>query len=100
MIGRGADILRAYRAGDVAVNLAVVGLFAPSVPATGRTVRVGPYDATATGNTLTQAMAAGHIADLSDLRRVVVNSFGLETFEPGAGEPWQVSYDRYLAYVD
>jgi rhamnulokinase len=38
---------------------------------TGRTVIVGPYEATAIGNGLVQAMALGHLNDLSDMRRVI-----------------------------
>ena len=39
--------------------------------ATGRRVVVGPYEATALGNALVQAMAAGDVRDLAELRQIV-----------------------------
>jgi len=50
--------------------------------ATGCTVHAGPVEATAIGNVLLQARSAGLIADLADLRRVVRDSFPIETFTP------------------
>jgi len=64
--------------------------------ATGRNVRVGPYEATAIGNTLTQAIAAGDLSDLNELRTVVANSFEVQLYEPQASESWLAAYDRYL----
>jgi rhamnulokinase len=49
---------------------------------TGRLVVAGPTEATAAGNALTQALGAGDIASLDDLRDVVKNSFSVETFRP------------------
>jgi sugar (pentulose or hexulose) kinase len=49
---------------------------------TGRRVVAGPAEATAAGNALTQAMGAGDIASLEDLRDVVARSFSVETFLP------------------
>src|SRR5205814_6628082 len=43
--------------------------------ATGRRVIVGPYEATAMGNALVQAMATSEVRDVSHLRRIVANSF-------------------------
>jgi rhamnulokinase len=54
--------------------------------ATGRRVVVGPYEATASGNALVQAMAAGEIRDHAELRRVVANSFELTTYQPRSGD--------------
>ena len=48
----------------------------------GRQVVAGPVEATALGNVLVQARAAGELADLAELRRVVAESFPLERFEP------------------
>ena len=64
--------------------------------ATGRTVLVGPFEATAIGNTLAQAIAAGDLADLNELRTVVANSFDLQLYEPLSADSWLVAYDRYL----
>jgi rhamnulokinase len=49
---------------------------------TGRRVVVGPYEATAMGNALVQAMATGEISDLRELRRIVENSAEVITYEP------------------
>lgn len=53
--------------------------------ALGRKVITGPVEATAAGNILAQAIAAGEISGINAARQVVRNSFALETFEPDAG---------------
>ena len=65
--------------------------------ATGRRVVVGPYEATALGNALVQAMAAGDVRDLNDLRRIVAGSFDLTTFEPTGSADWDHAAERFLA---
>lgn len=50
--------------------------------AIGRPVIVGPYEATAIGNALVQALGAGRVKDLAHLRAIVRNSFELTRFEP------------------
>lgn len=64
--------------------------------ATGRTVVAGPSEATAAGNVLVQAMGAGELSGLAQLRAVIRDSFELQT-TPGAGisSGWQDAYDRY-----
>ena len=52
--------------------------------ATGRQVIAGPSEATAIGNILVQAIAAGELTDLSEGRDVVRRSFELERFVPEA----------------
>ena len=52
--------------------------------ATGRRVIAGPTEATALGNSLTQAMGTGMITSLEELRSVVRASFRLEEFAPRA----------------
>ena len=64
--------------------------------ATGRTVVAGPAEATAAGNILVQAMGAGEIEDLRALRRVVRESFYLETVEPRPDPAWDRAYERFL----
>ena len=49
---------------------------------TGCTVVAGPSEATAAGNALTQAMGAGEITDLEEVREVVRRSFEVEEFRP------------------
>jgi len=67
--------------------------------ATGKTVCVGPYEATAVGNTLTQALAAGQITNLDELRGIVADSFDLTTYQPSATDSWQMAYVRYNGLV-
>jgi rhamnulokinase len=50
--------------------------------ATGRRVVAGPAEATAIGNLLVQAMGAGELAGIEEIRAVVRRSFAIETFEP------------------
>jgi rhamnulokinase len=63
--------------------------------ALGRPVIVGPFEATAIGNALTQAMGAGHVKDLAHLRRIVAASFAPRTFQPDATELYRAQAERY-----
>jgi rhamnulokinase len=63
--------------------------------ATGRRVVVGPYEATAMGNVLVQAMALGQVRDLPHLRRIVAGSNALVTYEPSASADWNGAFDRF-----
>jgi len=65
--------------------------------ATGRRVVAGPSEATAIGNILVQAMGAGEIEGLSQLRAVVRRSFAPVTIEPqkDTQRDWERAYDRY-----
>jgi rhamnulokinase len=64
--------------------------------ASGRTVIAGPVEATALGNVLVQAMAAGQLASLAEGRALVRRSFPTRTFEPGERSAWDEVYGRYL----
>jgi rhamnulokinase len=48
----------------------------------GREVIAGPVEATALGNVLVQARAAGELGSLSDMRTVAAASSARQTFEP------------------
>jgi rhamnulokinase len=61
--------------------------------ACGRRVVVGPVEATAIGNTLVQAMAAGQIRDLPALRQCVASSCDLKVYEPTSD--WAAAYQRF-----
>lgn len=67
--------------------------------ATGRRVIVGPFEATATGNALVQAMATGNVADLAELRRIVARSFELVTYEPANESAWDDAFSRYVSLI-
>ena len=60
-----------------------------------RRVITGPVEATAAGNILAQAIAAGEISGINTARQVIRNSFALETFEPDADSA--AAYDREFA---
>jgi rhamnulokinase len=64
--------------------------------ATNRRVIAGPVEATAIGNVLIQAIALGDVKSLTSLRRIVRDSFALQTYQPRLAEDWQPAYDRFL----
>ena len=63
--------------------------------ATGRAVNVGPIEATAVGNILTQAMGTGHVSDPAHLRRLVASTFHPETCTPRDPKAWEEPYRRF-----
>jgi rhamnulokinase len=63
--------------------------------ATGRTILAGPVEATAIGNLLIQAIAAGALQNLHDLRETVARSFPLETFQPAKDTAWENAWQRF-----
>ncbi|MBV0923986.1 rhamnulokinase [Halomicroarcula limicola] len=64
--------------------------------ATDRPVTAGPVEATAVGNVLTQAVAAGTLPDVATGRRLVESSFETATYEP-TGEDWAETKERVAA---
>ncbi len=58
-------------------------------------VITGPVEATALGNVLIQARAAGEIGSLAEIRSIVKNSFELKTYEPKHTANWQAAYERF-----
>ena len=64
--------------------------------AIGMTVVAGPSEATAIGNILLQAMAAGLVKDKSEMRQIVSNSVELELFAPDKNNLWDKQYEEYL----
>ncbi|WP_437186679.1 rhamnulokinase [Planctomicrobium sp. SH668] len=67
--------------------------------ACGKRVIAGPVEATALGNVLTQARAAGEIGSLQEIRSLVKASSELEVFEPQDKELWEEAYQRYRKLV-
>lgn len=63
--------------------------------ATGRRVVVGPYEATAIGNALVQAMAIGQVRDLAHLRRIVAASSDLVVHQPTHTSDWDTAAERF-----
>ena len=67
---------------------------------TGRRVIAGPAEATAVGNILVQAMGAGELANLDELRAVVRGSFELTAVEPHPSAEWDCAYERYRTLAE
>jgi rhamnulokinase len=61
-----------------------------------RTVVTGPVEATALGNVMVQAIAAGQLPDLAAGRRAIAASISQQTFEPGLSEAWQAAFARFV----
>jgi sugar (pentulose or hexulose) kinase len=62
--------------------------------AIGKKVIAGPIEATATGNILMQAKAAGQIKSLGELREIVRNSFELKEYQPRDSKVWDERYEK------
>jgi len=75
-----------------------------------RPVIAGPVEATAIGNIMVQAIAAGEVgrcaacgsagvspASLAQAREIIAASFPTTTYEPGPIAGWDEAYQRYLA---
>ncbi|CAE7409301.1 rhaB, partial [Symbiodinium sp. CCMP2456] len=64
--------------------------------ATGRTVKLGPSEATALGNALVQAMGLGLVKDIEALRGVVARSQSVEVVKPNtASADWAAAKSCY-----
>ncbi|NLV04577.1 rhamnulokinase [Haloarcula rubripromontorii] len=68
--------------------------------ATDRPVSTGPVEATAVGNVLTQAVAAGTVPDIETGRDLVGSAFETTTYEPRAGDEWTRAKERLAALTD
>jgi rhamnulokinase len=60
-----------------------------------RSVLAGPVEATAIGNVLVQAIAAGDIGSIGEARQIVRNSFAMERYEPQNAAIWDEAFERY-----
>jgi len=67
--------------------------------ATGKKVIAGPVEATAAGNVLMQAKAAGRIESLAQARKIVKNSFDLNEYNPEDSSLWQQQYNKFCALL-
>ena len=57
----------------------------------------GPVEASTLGNVMLQAVATGHIRDLSEGRSAIANSVECSRFSPGASEHWDEAFARFRA---
>lgn len=63
--------------------------------ATGMTVVAGPYEGTAIGNLIVQAIADGTVCDIKQGRAIIKRSVKVKTFEPRDIVRWNNAYGRY-----
>ncbi len=63
--------------------------------AVGIPVVAGPSEATAIGNVMLQAMAAGQASDIAGMRRLIHRSISLKTYQPQDTESWDVAYIHF-----
>jgi rhamnulokinase len=62
-----------------------------------RTVIAGPVEATAIGNIMMQAVAAGAVANIHEARQIIRASFPVSVYEPSNDHsPWDAAYTKYL----
>jgi rhamnulokinase len=63
--------------------------------ATGRMVRAGPIEATAIGNLLVQAIAAGDLKNIAEGRELVRRSFPQTEWLPRRDAHWDQAYEQF-----
>ena len=63
--------------------------------ACGVPVIAGPVEATALGNVLVQAMAAGDVSSLSEIREIVRRSESITEFHPKNPDGWSDAWERF-----
>ena len=89
----GRDVRRIHVIGGGARNELLCRLTAQL---TGREVLAGPVEATALGNVLMQARAAGELGSLADVRAVATASAQPVAYEPAGAEAAAETYRRFL----
>ena len=67
--------------------------------ACGRRVVAGPIEATAIGNIMMQAVAAGEVGSIAEAREVIRNSFEVEQYEPKNTTAWDEAYEKFLGVI-
>ena len=67
--------------------------------ACGRDVIAGPVEAAALGNAMVQAVATGHLKNLSDGRAAVKQSVECQSYSPAHVSTWREAFDRYQTVV-
>ena len=65
----------------------------------GVTVKAGPQEATAIGNIMLQAKAAGIVNDIWEMRGIIANSVEQRVFEPQDKVLWDEAYDKFLKVI-
>ena len=68
--------------------------------ATGKKVIAGPVEATAMGNIMLQAIAAGKIESVAQGREIVANSIELKEYQPSDADVWNEQYKKVRKFLD
>ena len=64
--------------------------------ALGIAVAAGPTEATAIGNIMLQAKAAGLVADIKEMRAMIASSVQLTHYQPQDAALWAEGFEKYL----
>jgi len=59
-------------------------------------VLAGPSEATAIGNIMIQAKAAGCVDSLAEMRQIIRDSIQIEEFLPEKRSEWEAAYQKFL----
>ncbi len=93
LMGRQAKVIHVVGGGTKDKFLSQMTADACGIP-----VAAGPEEATAIGNLMMQAIAAGAVASISEARAVVSASFELKRYEPSSDrDTWNEAYARFCA---
>jgi len=68
--------------------------------AAGLPVIAGPAEATSAGNILVQAMAAGCVRNLEEVRRITRRSFVFDVYESRPSTAWDEAYRRFKLLIE
>ena len=68
--------------------------------AIGMPVVAGPSEATAIGNIMIQAKAAGCVDSLTEMRQIIRESVHLEEFLPENKSEWETAYQKFLNIIE
>lgn len=65
-----------------------------------RPVVTGPVEATALGNVILQAIATGHLPNISAGRQAIAASTDQQYFKPGPSDVWEKAFGRFRELLD
>ncbi|MEX0585006.1 MAG: rhamnulokinase family protein, partial [Pirellulales bacterium] len=61
-----------------------------------RPVIAGPIEATAIGNVMVQAIAAGDATSIAEARQIILQSFPVDHYEPARTADWDAALERFV----
>ncbi len=94
--GAGKDVEAIYVIGGGGKNELLNQFTANS---TGRKVLTGPAEASSVGNIMMQAVGDGMISSLGEIRKIVMESFGVKEYCPQDPQKWNAEYERYKSLI-